>query len=199
MSALGPDQRKVKGEQTKNKILNETIQLIALQGLKEVSTAKIADRSSISKSTIFHHFKTTDDILLATLDLLFEELYKSFDLQEHQNVEQFLSMLGDSLFGASKSQSVVFRAFFCFLHEGLFQPSIKKKMLTYSDQTLAFFVAQLTKYSPEASKETIHSVAVLLLPLLDGLGLHSLLYEDSERFEKAWSQYTNSIITLLSK
>ena len=52
-----------------DKILQATIELMNEKGYHGTSVKMIADKVNVSKSTIFHHFKSKEGILLA----LFEE------------------------------------------------------------------------------------------------------------------------------
>ena len=52
------DQRKAKGEETKQKIIESAIQIVSLEGIKGLSAKKVADNAGISKSNVFHHFKS---------------------------------------------------------------------------------------------------------------------------------------------
>ena len=52
-----------KGDETYTRILTSAIDLISENGISGISASKLSTLSNVSKSAIFYHFKTTQDIL----------------------------------------------------------------------------------------------------------------------------------------
>ena len=69
-----------KSEKTKEKILNETINLIAKKGYASTSTKEIAKAADISEATIFKYYGSKDNLLktivINTIEKLFENSSK---------------------------------------------------------------------------------------------------------------------------
>jgi AcrR family transcriptional regulator len=68
-----------KGEQTRTLILNEAVALASRVGLQGLSIGSLADRLAMSKSGLFAHFGSKEDLQLLTLKqaqaLFFEEVF----------------------------------------------------------------------------------------------------------------------------
>src|SRR5712692_65384 len=68
-----------KGEQTRTLILNEAVALASQVGLEGLSIGSLADRLAMSKSGLFAHFGSKEDLQLLTLKqaqaLFFEEVF----------------------------------------------------------------------------------------------------------------------------
>ena len=68
-----------KGEQTRTLILNEAVALASQVGLEGLSIGSLADRLTMSKSGLFAHFGSKEDLQLLTLKqaqaLFFEEVF----------------------------------------------------------------------------------------------------------------------------
>ena len=68
-----------KGEQTRTLILNEAVALASQVGLEGLSIGSLADRVAMSKSGLFAHFGSKEDLQLLTLKqaqaLFFEEVF----------------------------------------------------------------------------------------------------------------------------
>jgi AcrR family transcriptional regulator len=82
----------------KPEILIAATHLFASKGFKETSTAELASIIGAAESTIFYHFKTKEEILLAVLKKIREELLHEFE--QHYAIEQFpsgLALLEDTL------------------------------------------------------------------------------------------------------
>jgi AcrR family transcriptional regulator len=79
-------------------ILQTATRLFATKGYRETSTSELAGLIGAAESTIFYHFKTKEDILLAILRNIREELLGEFE--RHQQGREFpdgLAMLLDAV------------------------------------------------------------------------------------------------------
>jgi AcrR family transcriptional regulator len=79
-------------------ILIAATHLFAVKGFKETSTAELASIIGAAESTIFYHYKTKEEILLAVLRKIREELLLEFE--RRYAVEQFpngLALLEDTI------------------------------------------------------------------------------------------------------
>jgi len=72
-------------------ILIAATHLFASKGFRETSTAELASIIGAAESTIFYHYKTKEEILLAVLKKIREELLLEFE--RHYAEEQFPSGL----------------------------------------------------------------------------------------------------------
>lgn len=68
-------------------ILTAATHLFSSKGFKETSTAELASFIGAAESTIFYHYKTKEEILLAVLKKIREELL--FDFERHLAQAQF--------------------------------------------------------------------------------------------------------------
>lgn len=194
------DKRIQKGMQTRSTILNTTIGLIAQYGMKEISAAKIATVAGVSKSTIFHHFRSHDEIMTGTLDLVYNELLESMKSEEYHNVQHFLDTLGQSLFEDTEINQTLVKAFLSFFHEGMFNSSYQGLLNSYAEKMHEFFRTQMKELAPDyVYDETIEAVSSFILPMIDGIGFHFLLNQDKERCWKMWKWQTKGILLLLEK
>jgi AcrR family transcriptional regulator len=66
---------------SKSKILNAALVMFTNEGFHGTSTAKITKAANISNGTLFHHFKTKEE-LINTLYLTEKELYKEYILDK---------------------------------------------------------------------------------------------------------------------
>ncbi|UTW63402.1 TetR/AcrR family transcriptional regulator [bacterium SCSIO 12741] len=59
---------------TRSRILEQSMKLFADYGFKHTSINRIADACGIAKGTVYHHFKTKEDILLAIIQNYVEQM-----------------------------------------------------------------------------------------------------------------------------
>ncbi|WP_221568681.1 TetR/AcrR family transcriptional regulator [Alkalihalobacillus sp. TS-13] len=199
METYNHDKRFKKGEKTRLHILNSAVELIASNGLRSLSTAKLAKASRVSKSTIFHHFNSSEEVLMAALNLVFEEMQKLNRKETYMNVEDFLQTLGDSMFQTPEPSLTFFKAFLSFSHESLFNPAYRDIIISFVDQMERFFYIELSKLVPSTiDPAKVKTAATLILPIMDGIGYHYLLNNDVEKYRKIWFIQINSIVQMLN-
>lgn len=192
------DKRILKGEQTRTSILYAAIDIIANEGIREISAAKIASVIGVSKSNVFHHFKTIDEIIYGVYNIIFEELLVSLDT-EYRSLEEFLNTLGQSIFDIPEKEKKIFKAFFSFYHEGMFNLEYQKLLSSSTEQIIKFLYTQLNRLTSNSTKqEDLQSVAIILLSMMDGMGLHYLLNGDKEDYKFAWSIQVQLLCKFLS-
>jgi AcrR family transcriptional regulator len=67
-AAVGVDLRRVRGERTRHAILGHAAQLASVEGLRSVSLQRLAGELGISKSGLFAHFGSKEELQLATVE-----------------------------------------------------------------------------------------------------------------------------------
>lgn len=199
MRTMINDRRIQKGEKTRENILSAAIEIIAENGLKDISAAKLAKASGISKSTIFHHFKSNELLMISALNYIFEELLQSMKIGKYRDVEHFLDTLGQTMIQASENKLTLIKAFLSFFHEGIFNLTYREILVSYAEQMNEIFRTQLLELAPKSvNHETINAISRLILPMIDGIGFHYLLNKDIEKYQQAWKLQTKGILYLLS-
>jgi len=76
-AAPAPRKRRSDGERSREAILREAARLATVEGLDGLSIARLAEAVGMSKSVLFAHFGSKEELQLATIDTaraLFEEL-----------------------------------------------------------------------------------------------------------------------------
>lgn len=82
----------------KNEILSSAAHLFASKGFKETSTSEIAAAIGVAESTIFYHFRTKEEVLLAVLEKIREKLLEAFDAHRRgRNFKSGMDMLEDTI------------------------------------------------------------------------------------------------------
>lgn len=65
---MSEDGRLVRGERTRTAVLDTAVALATEEGLDGLSLSQLADRLSVSKSGLFAHWKSKEELQLATID-----------------------------------------------------------------------------------------------------------------------------------
>ncbi len=195
------DKRFEKGDRMREIILMTAIRLISESGIEGVSAAKIAAACDISKSNVFHHFKTIDAILLAVNEMVFEMSLKAIDI-DAPNLDVFLERLLMGMLNIGSEARMIYNSFFAFYNRGLYEPKLNVQLreaiaklqdkltehLFYHTLKPAGVNVKLSEIdqAPEYLRQILKSVehacktcAVSLFAFMDGLALQLLLNSHS--------------------
>jgi AcrR family transcriptional regulator len=69
----------------KRQVAEVTLELIAEYGLRGATMARIAERAGIRQASLYTHFGSRREILLAALDLVYEKIYASRETPSKDN------------------------------------------------------------------------------------------------------------------
>ena len=183
------DKRLLKGEETYNRILHAAIDIISKSGIRGISASKLSASSQVSKSNIFHHFKSTEEIPEAVLKMIFDELILPLDATPvFENLHDFLMHFGLSVITTSEECKKINKAFFSFYHESMFNDTYKKILGDYLATVKDRLTLQIRRYlKRDLSDKELNALSSLILSTLDGIGLHTLMKEESREFLEAWN------------
>lgn len=200
MISKNSDKRLVKGEETYHRILLSAIDIISESGISGITASKLSSLSQVSKSNIFHHFKSTQEIPEAVLKMIFDELIRPIDDTNFENLEEFLKHLGSSIAYVSEEYMKIYKSFFSFYHESMFNETYKKIMSDYLYTSKNNLMQQIKRYSikPLTERE-IYTISMLILSTLDGIGLHTLMQGgNNNEYLEAWNLQVKLICSWLN-
>lgn len=198
MTSKNNDKRLAKGEETYNKILLSAIDIISESGVSGITASKLSALSQVSKSNIFHHFKSTQDIPEAVLKLIFNELIRPIDDSTIENLDEFLKYLGSSIVSVSEEYKKIYKSFFSFYHESMFNETYGKIMNDYLDTSKISLIHQIKRYSKKSlTDHELCAISTLILATLDGVGLHILMQGRNDEYLESWNLQVKFICTWL--
>ena len=201
METVTLDKRFEKGDRMREIILSASIKLISERGIEGLSAAKIATVCGISKSNVFHHFKTIDAILLAVNDLVLQMSLDAINISA-PNLDAFLKALLTSMLNIGEEERKVYNSFFAFYNRGLFDPKLSQSLLRAITQLQDSLANQLFHFTlktagldvaitdidqaPDYLKPYLKPIefacrtcAMSLFAFMDGLALQILLTSSS--------------------
>ncbi|MCJ8313155.1 MAG: TetR/AcrR family transcriptional regulator [Saccharospirillaceae bacterium] len=174
---------------TKLKILNHTIELIGEEGISGLSAGNLVKKIGMSKSTIFHHFESIDQLLIEAFDLLIDLLFIQQE-NKYTSLQEYLEGLGEQTLYACENYNKFITAYFMFFTKSLFNSEIKQKL----KKSITKFKNNLQNdLSPYFSKEEVKDYAELIFNSLDGMAIHYLIFKNKSKFQKSWNLLSNKI------
>lgn len=191
------DLRLVKGLEMKRSIVLTTIDLIASEGIEGISTQKIANSLNISKSNIFHHFKSVEAILDEVFATILNTMIEPISNHHFNNVKEFIMFIGQGIFNLNKEERniyiVTFQLYTLSLHNRKYQ-----ELLVRQKESIVKVISDELFKLTHSDHEVCSMVAEMILMTLDGYGLSVLLEENPSHFQKLWVLNTNYWMDMLS-
>lgn len=190
------DNRVMRGE-TYFKIINSTIDIIAEQGISGVSAAKISQGASISKSSVFHHFKSVDEILVATLHKVIDSMIYEIKSEDTSTLADILNSYERTLFKADDDLKKIERAFFAFYNESMFHNTYKEIFHQFLENSIVEFEKAMLRIG--ITKEKAKNLSQLIIAILDGLSIQMLITDKKDENYKAWLNFKAMVLEFYSK
>lgn len=181
------DGRLIKGKETKDKILYATLIYISDHGIKSLSASKIAKLAGVSKSNVFHHFGSVEELPFLCMTHLCDTLMSTIDIEGCQSSEDLFIQLGESTFIDDLSHIKAYRAFFVLynesFHDERFKAIINKMKIEFVDA----IVGAVNHFEQDLIDQTaLARLAELITIQIDGLGMHFMIDGDVEAYNKLW-------------
>jgi AcrR family transcriptional regulator len=187
-------QRTAAGEQTRKEILNAVLTLLGSGGPAAVSAAALAREANVSKATVFHHFASVDEILLAACDWR-----QSLELEapEPTSARAYLDGLGQQLIRVAESDPVLLKAQAAFITRAIFDREMNARLSKgVADMHRLIIEGLRTRLPSKVSDAEIESVARLTEMALDGLMLNLVMRSADERVQvqHSWTQLVDLLL-----
>lgn len=179
------DKRALRGEETYLKIINSTIDIISEQGISGVSAAKVSKGAGISKSSVFHHFQSVDEILTATLNKIIDIMIYETKHEDAHTLADVLDSFECKLFQANNDLTRIEKVFFAFYNESIFCDSYKEVFHGFLKKSIYEFEKILVKVGVENAKQ----FSQLMIAMLDGLSIQIIITGQKEESYGAWKDF----------
>ena len=96
MKAAAPRQRarRMSAAERRQQIVEVTMALVAKSGVQAATTSRIAAAAGVSEATLYRHFASRRDMLLAAMDLVYERVFRVIHSAESENALDRLRGIG---------------------------------------------------------------------------------------------------------
>ena len=186
-------QRTAAGEETRKEILNAALTLLGRGGPDAFSAGALAREVNVSKATIFHHFASVDEVLLAACDWR-----QSLELEGRQptSARAYLDGLGQQLVRAAEDDPVLLKAQAVFVTRAIFDREMNARLSEgVADMHRLVVEALRARLPSNVSDAEIERIVRLAVMALDGL-LINLVTRTDERaqFQHAWTMMVDLLL-----
>jgi len=157
------------GERTRTSILEATIRLLGREGPDGFSASAVANEAGVSKATVFHHFRSVDEIPLLALDRFWASSL-SRESAETASVRDYLLDLAQQLASLTGKRRAFLRAHFVFLVKAMFDPNLRRLLVSTSAGMHALTMKELSRRLPKGlRKQEIETATRMVEMVLDGM------------------------------
>jgi AcrR family transcriptional regulator len=185
--------RTAAGEETRKEILDAVLTLLGRDGPDAFSAGALAREANVSKATIFHHFATVEDILLAAVDWR-----QSLDLDGRQptSARAYLDGLGQQLARAARGDPALLKAQAVFFTRAIFDREMNARLCEGAAVMRRLIVEALrARLAANVSSAEVESMARLAEMALDGLMIALVTRaDDQEQFLQAWTLLVDRLL-----
>jgi AcrR family transcriptional regulator len=191
---LTKGQRTAAGEETRKGIVDAALQLLGRGGLDAFSARALAQEASVSKATIFHHFGSVDEILLAAFDWR-----QSLELEGSQqpSARAYLDDIGQQLVRAAQDDPVLLKARAVFVTKAIFDHEMSARLSKGTAEVHRLIVEALRARFPlSVADAEIESIARLAEMALDGLMLNLVMRTGEwTQLQRAWTLMVDLLLS----
>ncbi|MEK7433824.1 MAG: TetR/AcrR family transcriptional regulator [Cyanobacteriota bacterium] len=180
---------------TKKKIVFSAIELLAKGGYEAFTAKNIVNKAGISKGSLYHHFKSIDDIPVEAIkQLRNSKMYlPSLKLDLFFSIDDYLNNYYDLFIENAKERDIL-SIYLFFDQKSLDNEEyrinknyITDDLLNYHKNTIQFF------YSKKIPDEIINPITALIVFTTEGITSHSFMYKEPNKFKKTWYLLVKSI------
>ena len=89
-----PRARRMTAAERRQQIVEVTMDLVAKNGVQATTTSRIAAAAAISEATLYRHFTSRREMLLAAMDLVYQRVFKVIHSAESESAFERLRAIG---------------------------------------------------------------------------------------------------------
>ena len=184
--------KKAPVQDTRVAIIEAAVRILGRAGPGGLSAASVAREVGISKATLFHHFRSVDEIPLVALEHLALQL-QAFAPSGKAPPGDAIEALGEGTRALIEQHRDFINAYFVFFAKALFDPALRKRLAECGAEPRAMIGALVEVGMKGTDAQHKEDAVNLIAIMLDGLALHLLLADDQRPIMRAWSLFAKSI------
>lgn len=185
------------GERTRAAILDAAIRILGRDGPERLTASALAKESGVSKATLFHHFRTFDEIPIVAMEHFWSQSL-SRTAEAPKSLRSYLQQLGAQILDLPRQRATFLKAHVVFLVKAMFEPHLRARLGEGAKAMHRQLVSELSARLPKRRKaETVETATRMIEMTLDGL-MMGLASEDSpeahELSQRAWARFIDLLL-----
>jgi AcrR family transcriptional regulator len=178
---------------TRVAIIEAAVRILGRAGADALSASSLTREVGISKATLFHHFRSIDEIPLLALEHLALQL-QAFAPPEKAVRGDAIEAMGEGTRALIGQHRDFLNAYFVFFSKALFDPALRKRLAECGGDARAMIRRIVDAGAVAAARERDKDDIVNMIAImLDGVALHLLLFDDQKPIMRAWSLFAKNL------
>lgn len=166
-------------DKTRQLIVQSALALIAQEGISALTAGNLIQKAGISKGGLYHHFRHMDDVALAALVQLVDELLVDMDLSPAITTDQMLDTLEHNIYSLLVSQPGRFRALQSFMSVAMFQELYRREIYRIFSTIQHYLADNLRAFhGKQIAQEYLDAVVQMLSAFVYGLAFQGYVQPD---------------------
>jgi AcrR family transcriptional regulator len=190
------DERRARGERSRQAILRAALATLGEEGLEGFSARNVAGRAGVSPATIFHHFATLDELQLDAIMLLVDQALREELAQPPRSVRGYLRSLGALSLRVLREQPQLVHISNALFGKLPFSAPLRARARKHYARWVEEIDGKLAALGVRAPERRRH-LAMALVMLLDGMGIHWSVHHDVEELERVWNTLADGVAVQL--
>jgi AcrR family transcriptional regulator len=171
---------------TRAAIIDAAVAILGREGPGGFSAAALARETGVSKATIFHHFRSIDDIPLAAFERLAGATLRE-ESAEDRSLAALLARIGAENLAFMRTRKDFLRAYKVFVARAMFDDRLAAELR----QGIGELFARMRSSMRPLLRDDADAAAMARLTgaVFDGLALHMLSMGDDAEIDAAWALF----------
>lgn len=185
------------GTRTRTAILDAAIALLGRAGPEGITASAIAREAGVSKATLFHHFRTIDEIPLVALDRFWASSIAQRG-SAASSLRGYLSGLGKQVMSlAAGRRRPYLHAHLAFLVKALFDARLERILASASGNMHQLTANEIARRLPARRAEDVEMTARMVEMILDGMMIGLAVQRGRKSRElsaRAWRRFLDLLL-----
>ncbi|MDA1475058.1 TetR/AcrR family transcriptional regulator [Bacillus changyiensis] len=181
----------IKGEQTKEHILNAAKAFIVREGFEKIGVNKIIKEADVSKGSFYHYFPNINELIKEVAIYAFERCLRDMPLQHATSMEEIVEDLGQHIFYSVREQNEHYYLLFLCISKSFIDEELKQAFQSIFTKLVKQNIAatEIVRKGEDDMTRQLYMLDMLAI----GFIVHCHLLRDEEQLLELWKQMTAMI------
>ncbi len=194
-----PNKNVLASRRMRAKIIAVSVEVLGAEGFSALTVGKLSQQAGISKGALYHHFSSLHEVRRAVLSSLLEPFISPDQPQDYEDLEAYLSAIGDAFFERLAGHPTEMKALYAFVAQALVDSDVKNEIQRLIQGSLVEYTAAVTYFFPGSSPQQIETAVQIVDAYFCGAVFHWFLLDDESACRKGWEFFKGSLVNSLSE
>ncbi|TQV82947.1 TetR/AcrR family transcriptional regulator [Aliikangiella coralliicola] len=192
--------RQQAAEQTRLKIIQAAFEIVGESGYEDLTTNSLIAKAGIAKGTLYHHFNNLDEVVYAMIKSLVEQSLDGVPVEKYDSLAEYLEAMGEYLMSDCINDPKVLNTIYGFIPKGMKDPKFKKLAVELLEGACDRITPAFQRfYGGKLTNEKIDHAIRMVDMFVSGFCIHYVIFEDKNKYQKLWSEFSEMLVRFLEK